>query len=142
MAQHNDIGKWGEDIAARYMSGKGWFIRHRDWRFDHKDLDLVCIDEDDTTLVFVEVKTRTSLRRGNPVDAVDAAKRLNIINAASAYRRIYKKENRDVRFDIISIVGSPDTEYHIDHVENAFTAFDAFEDYVSASSSGREALSF
>ena len=142
MAEHNDIGRWGEDIAARYMAGKGWYIRHRDWRWEHKDIDLVCIDEDDTTLLFVEVKTRTTLLRGNPIDAVDSKKRRNIVEAASAYRRLYKKENRHVRFDIISIIGSPDTNWKIEHIENAFTAFDVFEDNVSALHKAGVGLSF
>lgn len=142
MAEHNDIGRWGEDIAARYMMGKGWYIRHRDWRWEHKDIDLVCIDEDDTTLLFVEVKTRTTLLRGNPIDAVDSKKRRNIVEAASAYRRLYKKENRHVRFDIISIIGSPDTNWKIEHIENAFTAFDVFEDNVSALHKAGVGLSF
>lgn len=142
MAEHNDIGRWGEDIAARYMTGKGWYIRHRDWRWEHKDIDLVCIDEDDTTLLFVEVKTRTTLLRGNPIDAVDSKKRRNIVEAASAYRRLYKKENRHVRFDIISIIGSPDTNWKIEHIENAFTAFDVFEDNVSALHKAGVGLSF
>lgn len=142
MAEHNDIGRWGEDIAARYMAGKGWYIRHRDWRWEHKDIDLVCIDEDDTTLLFVEVKTRTTLLRGNPIDAVDSKKRRNIVEAASAYRRLYKKENRHVRYDIISIIGSPDTNWKIEHIENAFTAFDVFEDNVSALHKAGVGLSF
>lgn len=142
MAEHNDIGRWGEDIAARYMAGKGWYIRHRDWRWEHKDIDLVCIDEDDTTLLFVEVKTRTTLLRGNPIDAVDSKKRRNIVEAASAYRRLYKKENRHVRFDIISIIGSPDTNWKIEHIENAFTAFDVFEDNISALHKAGVGLSF
>lgn len=142
MAEHNDIGRWGEDIAARYMAGKGWYIRHRDWQWEHKDIDLVCIDEDDTTLLFVEVKTRTTLLRGNPIDAVDSKKRRNIVEAASAYRRLYKKENRHVRFDIISIIGSPDTNWKIEHIENAFTAFDVFEDNVSALHKAGVGLSF
>lgn len=142
MAEHNDIGRWGEDIAARYMMDKGWYIRHRDWTWEHKDIDLVCIDEDDTTLVFVEVKTRTTLLRGNPINAVGPEKRHNIIDAAAAYRRLYKKSNRNVRFDVISVIGSPDTGWHIEHTENAFTALDVFEDNVSALFKSMEGLSF
>ena len=48
MAQHNELGKWGEDIAARFLEEKGWYIRHRNWRHKHAELDIVCIDENDT----------------------------------------------------------------------------------------------
>lgn len=130
MAQHNDLGKWGEEVAAKYLEQQGWYIRHRDWRYKHTDIDIVCIDEDDTTLVFVEVKTRASDVYGRPSEAVDADKRRNIMNAASAYRRMFRKENRMVRYDIIAITGSPygTTAPQIEHIEDAFNLLDVFED--------------
>lgn len=127
MAQHNELGKLGEELAAKYLEEKGWYIRHKDWRFNNTDLDLVCIDEDDTTLLFVEVKTRSSDEYGRPEEAVDAEKRKNITIAATAYRQIYKKENRDVRFDIIAITGT-EPQFMIEHIENAFTIIDIYED--------------
>ena len=42
MAQHNELGKWGEDIAARFLEEKGWYIRHRNWRHKKAELDIVC----------------------------------------------------------------------------------------------------
>lgn len=129
MALHNDLGRWGEDIAAQYMENKGWYIRHRDWRYRHTDIDLVCIDSDDTTLVFVEVKTRSTADYGRPSEAVDADKRRNIIMAAWAYRRMFRKENRMVRYDIISIIGSQHSpDIHIEHIEDAFSMIDVYED--------------
>lgn len=130
MAQHNDLGRWGEEVAAKYLEQQGWYIRHRDWRYKHTDIDIVCIDEDDTTLVFVEVKTRSTADYGRPSEAVDADKRRNIINAASAYKRMCRKENRMVRYDIIAITGSPysTTAPQIEHIEDAFNLLDVFED--------------
>ena len=129
MALHNDLGHWGEDIAAHYMEDKGWYIRHRDWRYHHTDIDLVCIDEDDTTIVFVEVKTRSTAEYGRPSEAVDAEKRRNIVPAATAYKQMFQKENRMVRYDIISIVGTPNSpDVHIEHMEDAFNMLDIFED--------------
>jgi len=140
MAAHNDLGHIGEQVAALYMEQQGWYIRERDWRYDGTDIDLVCIDEDDTTLVFVEVKTRSNEEFGRPEEAVDAAKRRNIVHAASAYKQMAHKENRDVRFDIISVVGpgifgDDGLDYPIDlkdykirHIENAFSLMDVFED--------------
>lgn len=128
MAQHNDLGKWGEEVAAKYLEQQGWYIRHRDWRYKHTDIDIVCIDEEDTTLLFVEVKTRASDVYGRPSEAVDADKRRNIMNAASAYRRMFRKENRMVRYDIIAIVGSPDGPMPpvIEHIVDAFNFLDVF----------------
>lgn len=128
MAAHNDLGRWGEEIAAQYMREKGWYIRHRDWRYEGIDLDIVCIDEMDSTLVFVEVKTRSTDVFGRPAEAVDASKRSNIARAAGAYLRTFRKENRHVRYDIISIVGTPDASHSIEHIENAFSLIDLIED--------------
>ena len=129
MAQHNDLGHWGEDIAAQYMRSKGWYIRSRDFRYQHTDIDLVCIDEEDSMLVFVEVKTRSTDDYGEPYEAVDSEKRRNVIRAASAYRSIHRKENRLTRYDIISIVGTPETDYRLTHIEDAFSLIDVWEDY-------------
>ena len=142
MAAHNELGKFGEDLAAQYLEQKGWYIRHRDWRYDKTDIDIVCIDEDDTILVFVEVKTRSTDEFGKPEDAVDAEKRRNIVHAAEAYMQMFHKENRNIRYDIISIVKQDvsndvlsDTakpsllsDYKIEHIEDAFSLMDVFED--------------
>ena len=71
MAEHNDLGKWGEEQATLYLKRKGWFIRHRDWHDVHRDLDIVAIDQDSSILLVVEVKTRSSEQWGNPDDAID-----------------------------------------------------------------------
>lgn len=111
------------------MEEKGWYVRERDWRHGRTDIDLICIDEDDTTLVFVEVKTRSSDDYGAPYEAVDAEKRRNIIRAAAHYKSMFRKENRRTRFDIISIVGSPAGTIKIEHIEDAFNMLDPYEDY-------------
>ena len=128
MAQHNELGKWGEDIAGEYLEKKGWYIRHRNWTYKNAELDIVCIDEHDTTLLFVEVKTRSSMTYGNPAEAVDAAKRHNTVEAAEAYIHAFRKENRNLRYDIISVIGTPGTTPVIKHDEGAFTMLDLFED--------------
>ena len=129
MAEHNDLGRWGEERAAEYMESKGWYIRERDWRCGSTDIDLICIDEDDTTLVFVEVKTRSTDEYGEPYEAVDAEKRRNVIHAAAQYKSAFRKENRRMRYDIISIVGTPAGEMKIEHIEDAFAMLDPYEDY-------------
>ena len=55
MAYHNELGKWGEDVAVSYLQQLGYVILHRDWDYHHRDLDIVAIDNG--TLVIVEVKT-------------------------------------------------------------------------------------
>ena len=58
MAEHNDLGKWGEQVAVDYLQRKGYEILERDWKSGHRDLDIIALDGD--TIVFVEVKTRRS----------------------------------------------------------------------------------
>ena len=74
MAKHNELGKWGEDFAAEYLKEQGYVIRDRDWHCGKRDIDLVAISADLTTIVFVEVKTRTSDEVSEPADAVNKQK--------------------------------------------------------------------
>lgn len=127
MAAHNDLGKWGEQVAADYLAGKGWKILHRDWKYEHKDLDIVCVDNKTNSVVFVEVKTRTTDQWGEPSEAINLQKKNNVINAATAYLREFGLMGRIWRYDSISIVGSPDTKYTIEHKENIVDLLDKFE---------------
>ena len=116
MAEHNILGKEGEDMAANYLTDKGYTILDRDWHCGHKDLDLVVTKDD--TVVFVEVKTRTCSTWGDPQDFVTDRKIRRIVNSADAYIR-YNRIDKDVRFDIVSIVVEHG-EFVIEHIEQAF----------------------
>lgn len=125
MAQHNQLGKWGEEYAANYLLGKGYDILERDWRIGHRDIDIIARSPEGDTVVFVEVKTRTSDVVTDPRDAVDLRKIRSIGWAANAY--VKQRNVIDLlRFDIISIVGSNDTNADILHVEDAFNPCCAF----------------
>ncbi len=126
MALHNELGHWGEQLAANYLESKGWYIRHKDWRYNHKDIDIVCIDEDMTTLLIVEVKTRSTDIWGAPDEAIDLEKRKNIIQAAAAYIHMYNLEHLNLRYDSISIIGTPQTSYKLEHKENVIDVVDQF----------------
>ena len=115
MAAHNDLGKWGEEYAAAYLQGKGYVILERDWKSGHHDLDIVGIDKD--TLVIVEVKTRRNRLFGSPEEAIDYKKLKNLQSAVNHYVKSHHV-NAPVRFDIISIVGTIDSEPEIDHIKD------------------------
>lgn len=122
MAEHNDLGKWGEDIAVEYLQKKGYVVMERDWTFGRskRDIDIICKTEDLTTVVFVEVKTRAKEELLAPEDAVDIKKMRHIGRAADEY---VKSNNisEELRFDIITIVGKKDTDnLKINHIEDAF----------------------
>ena len=116
MADHNDIGKLGEELAVQYLIDKGYEILERNWRNVHKEIDIIARDGQD--LVIVEVKTRQTDEYGNPDTAVTKQKQNRLIAAANAYL-FSKRLDIDTRFDIISIIfrdGAP----VIEHIEDAF----------------------
>lgn len=119
MAAHNELGKWGEDMAVEYLVKNGYFIRNRDWKLGKRDLDIVALTEDMTTLVFVEVKTRKWDDMISPEAAVDVKKMRSIGYAANAYIREFNVIEH-IRFDVITIVGNQDSEIKIKHLEDAF----------------------
>lgn len=116
MAKHNELGNLGEELAAQYLTDKGYEILERNWRNIHKEIDIIA--KDSKVLVIVEVKTRQTDEYGNPDIAVTKQKQWRLISAANAY--VFKnKLDIDIRFDIISIFFR-DSEPIIEHVEDAF----------------------
>ncbi len=108
---HNqqDTGKFGEDVAARYLEEQGFVIVGRNVHISHKEIDLIV--ENEHYLVFVEVKTRHQdphIRSpfGRPVDAVDRKKQKNIASAAQIY--LYKHPTTKMpRIDVVEVFLSP-----------------------------------
>ena len=113
MAAHNELGRWGEDLAAAFLEEKGYAIVERDWKSGHHDLDIVA--KDDSTLVIVEVKTRRTRLYGNPEEAIDYKKRRSLLSAINHYTKSHRIYS-NVRFDIISIVGNMGEKPEIDHI--------------------------
>ena len=111
MARHNELGKWGEEIAAKYLIKHGYSIKERNWHLGTRDVDIIAITEDSKTIVFIEVKTREQDEIMDPADAVDRKKVKSIGYCA----------DMDIRFDIITIVGNERSDApKITHIEDAF----------------------
>lgn len=117
MARHNKVGKWGEDLATRFLITKGYTIRETNWKKDCFEIDIIAMKG--SRIVFVEVKTR-SAKDINPESAVDRKKMRKMVNAANAYVRMFNIPH-EIQYDIISINGSED-EFEIEHFEDAFLA--------------------
>lgn len=120
MALHNELGKWGEDVAARYLENKGYRILERDWKDKHKDLDIVAVDNG--CLVIVEVKTRRQNTLVAPELAVDYRKIKNITLATNKYVKL-NCIDLPIRFDIVAITGSNDENCSVEHIEDAFLPY-------------------
>lgn len=110
------LGKRGEDSASRYLAGQGYRILERNYRMPAGEIDLIALDRD--TLVFVEVKTRTSDAYGAPELAVDRRKQVRMTKAALAYLKTRNLHQMPCRFDVVAITGAP--EEHIELIRNAF----------------------
>ena len=115
MAAHNELGKWGEDLAADYLQRRGYEILERDWKSGRIDLDIVA--REGSTLVIVEVKTRRNRLYGDPEEAVDYRKRKSLQSAINHYAKSHRM-SAAVRFDIISVVGMIGTTPEIDHIKD------------------------
>ena len=119
MAQHNELGKQGEAIAREFLLQKGYKVIESNWRYRRAEIDLIVKSED--TLIFVEVKTRSSNFFGDPEEAVTAKKEALITEAAIAYMRQVDYEWA-VRFDILEVIITSSEQYKVVHIEDAFFA--------------------
>lgn len=118
MAEHNLLGRKGEMLASRYLMDKGFAILHYNWRSGHKEIDIIAKERD--TLVFVEVKSRSSELYGNAEQAVDDRKIRLLLSAAQTYILKYGIDLK-YRFDIITVIGVCEP-YRIEHIRDAFYA--------------------
>ena len=119
MAQHNELGKKGEQLAVDFLLRNGYDIIERNYRFDKAEVDIIALK--DNILAVVEVKTRSTLDFGNPQDFVKPKQIKNLVKAVDEYV-IVNNLDLEVRFDIIAIV-KENKSYNIEHLENAFYHF-------------------
>ncbi|BEV05175.1 MULTISPECIES: YraN family protein [Chryseobacterium] len=122
MADHNDFGKKAEELAAEYLQKNGYKILVRNFRYQKAELDLVA--EKDSLIVVVEVKARSTDVFNLPQEAVNKRKIKLIVSAANYFMEEYNK-NQEVRFDIISVLPDENKNLMIEHITDAFEAFDA-----------------
>lgn len=115
--QHLCTGVLGEGWATDFLRANAFTILNRNWRFKHLELDIVALDAD--TIVFVEVKTRTTERRGTPLMAITKEKQKKLTKAAQAWLMINNKWDMPCRFDAIGLVGHPPT-FSVEHIRHAF----------------------
>ncbi len=117
MGNNTERGKVGEEIAARFLAKRGYRILAQNWRHRHLEVDLIAFDAD--TLVFVEVKMRTSAAFGMPYEAVSVEKQRKLCRAANHYieRQGYEGE---IRFDVVSILLFGQSSPNIRLIKDAF----------------------
>ncbi len=117
MASHNDLGKRGEDIAKDFLENKGYHILRMNWKHARAEIDLIAICQG--VLIFVEVKTRSSVDYGAPEDFVDWKKEKQLEFASLAFIE-QQEHDGEIRFDVIAITFENRNIYKINHIEDAF----------------------
>jgi putative endonuclease len=119
MAEHNDLGKLGEELAVAFLEKKGYSILETNWTFQKAEIDIIAKKEN--TLAVVEVKTRSSIDFGLPQDFVKPKKIQLLVKAINEYVNSNALEV-EVRFDIIAL-HKEGKEFVIEHLEDAFYYF-------------------
>jgi putative endonuclease len=122
MATHNDFGKKAEDLAAEFLLKNGYKILVRNFRFQKAEIDIIA--EKDNLIIITEVKARSTDAFMLPQEAVTKTKIKLIVSAANHYLEEFNK-NQEVRFDIISVLPDEKGKLILEHITDAFEAFDA-----------------
>jgi len=119
MAEHNELGKFGEELAVDFLQKNGYSILETNWTFQKAEIDIIAKKEN--TLAVIEVKTRSSIDFGLPQDFVKPKKIQLLVKAVNEYV-ISNDLDVEIRFDIIAIQ-KEENNYKIDHIEDAFFHF-------------------
>lgn len=115
MAEHNDLGKWGEEQVTEKLLLEGYTIAERNWRMNHLEIDIIATRGEE--IAFVEVKTRHDPKM-NPLDAMTPKKVAQLCRAAETYLCM-NKIPLTPRFDVASVIGDGHT-CEIEYITNAF----------------------
>ena len=119
MAEHNDLGKLGEELAVDFLEKNGFDILETNWTFQKAEVDIIALKAE--VLAVVEVKTRSSIDFGLPQDFVKPKKIQLLVKAINEY--VTQNDlDVDVRFDIVAI-HKENNEFILEHIEDAFHYF-------------------
>jgi putative endonuclease len=118
MARKDDLGRSGEDLAARFLEDAGYSIVERNWRCRQGEIDIVARIAD--TLVFVEVKTRSGLAFGHPFEAITTAKLARLRRLAAAWCSEHHPQATRIRLDAIAVVAPRNGPASVEHLLGVF----------------------
>ncbi|MDR6159402.1 MULTISPECIES: YraN family protein [Chryseobacterium] len=122
MAQHNDLGKKAEDLAAEFLLKNGYKILARNFRHQKAEIDIIA--EKDNLIIICEVKARSTDVFNLPQESVNKKKIKLLVSAADYYLQEFNVM-KEVRFDIISVLPDEKGNLLMEHIQDAFEAFDA-----------------
>lgn len=116
----DELGRRGEDEAARHLQSLGYRILGRRERVLRGDIDIVALDG--RTVVFVEVRSRSDTSHGHPAETVGPTKQRRIAELAAAYIRRHRLQDQSVRIDVVAVTfpAEPRAQPVVEHYQNAF----------------------
>ena len=117
MKHNQSVGQWGEEIAADYLSQRGYEVLARNARTPYGEIDIIVKQSDIT--IFIEVKTLTSSKNFFPEQNVTARKREHMLACAECYAAEHAIDHWQI--DVITVEGKQGLEPKITHFENAIT---------------------
>jgi putative endonuclease len=123
VARKDELGRQGEEYAAQYLTDAGYRIVARNWRCPQGEIDLVASHGDE--IVFVEVKTRSSLRFGHPFEAITVAKLARLRRLAAAWCEAASESPgrprvSRIRIDVVGVIAAPRQEPIVEHLQGVF----------------------
>ena len=113
MKVKDELGRFGEDVAAQHLEQAGLVLVERNWRCREGEIDIVALDG--TVLVFCEVKTRSGLGFGSPAEAVTPAKQRRLPVLAARWLADHPRPWAELRFDVVSVLRTRD-DLVVDHL--------------------------
>ena len=116
----DELGRRGDDEAARHLQSLGYRILGRRERVLRGDIDIVALDG--RTVVFVEVRSRSDTSHGHPAETVGPTKQRRIAELAAAYIRRHRLQDQSVRIDVVAVTfpAEPRVRPVVEHYQNAF----------------------
>lgn len=115
MYRKKKIGQLGEDISCSYLEKSNYIILERNFYCRDGEVDIIAFDKNSSEIVFIEVKTRTNFKYGNPAESIDNIKEIHIKKCAEYYLYKKKLKNIFVRFDAIEVVLNKG-QYKLNHI--------------------------
>ena len=118
MAAKDALGRRGEDLAVAHLVASGLAIVERNWRCGQGEIDVVARDGDE--LVFVEVKTRSGVAYGHPLEAITPAKLARLRRLAGEWCAAHPGAGTRIRIDAVAVIAPSRGMPVIEHVRSVF----------------------
>jgi putative endonuclease len=113
------VGRFGEQLAAEVLAADGLVVLERNWRCPDGELDIIATEGD--VLVFVEVKTRSTVAYGDPAEAISSAKAARLRRLAVRWLAAHPERHwPELRFDVVAIVRRAPGGPNVRHLRGAF----------------------